>query len=100
MLKHSQEHSFKGSIVYGHWLADLNDSHCYITGKVINIETQEHPFRQYGTWLRPDRCDWPLQNDLTSSHIKFIRVYYTLGSPTSLELGETCQCIAILNYKI
>ena len=60
------------------------------TGRIVDVETVRAPFRQYSTWVEPNRCHWRQARDVTASSISFVRLYYeACDSPHRAHLGET-----------
>ena len=61
----------------------------YPTGKILNVESQEMKFHEWGVGVDPDESCWVESVKFNISFLVVIRVFYEVGPPAYEEIGKT-----------
>jgi len=61
---------------------------CCIAGTILNIESQEMKFHEWGVGVDPDESCWVESVKFNLSFLVVIRVFYELGPPACEEIGQ------------
>ena len=61
----------------------------YWTGKILNVESQEMKFHEWGVGVDPDESCWVESVKFNISFLVVIRVFYEVGPPGYEEIGKT-----------
>jgi len=64
---------------------------CTSPGTILNIESQEMKFHEWGVGVDPDESCWVESVKFNVSFLVVIRVFYEIGSPACEEIGGCCQ---------
>ena len=71
---------------------------CLRTGKILNIESQEMKFHEWGVGVDPDESCWVESSKFNISFLVVIRLFYVLGVPAYEDIGtlsaNNCQIIS------
>ena len=60
----------------------------YFSGTILNIESQEMKFHEWGVGVDPDESCWVESVKFNLSFLVVIRVFYELGPPACEEIGK------------
>jgi len=60
-----------------------------VAGTILNIESQEMKFHEWGVGVDPDESCWVESVKFNLSFLVVIRVFYELGPPACEEIGMT-----------
>ena len=76
-------------------------------GRILNIESQEMKFHEWGLGVDPDESCWVESVKFNLSFLVVIRVFFEIGPPTCEEIGNhhhhylflyTCTCNSLGYY--
>jgi len=59
-----------------------------LVGKIINIESQEMKFHEWGVGVDPDESCWVESVKFNVSFLVVIRLFYDVGPPAYEEIGN------------
>ena len=59
-----------------------------LTGRILNVESQEMKFHEWGGGVDPDESCWVECVKFNLSFLVVIRVFYEVGPPSYEEIGE------------
>lgn len=62
---------------------------CVVTGKILNVETQEMKFHEWGVGVDPDESCWVESVRFNISYLIVVRVFYELGPSAFEEIGRS-----------
>lgn len=59
-----------------------------VAGKVLNVESQEMKFHEWGCGVDPDESCWVESVKYNLSFLVVIRIFYEVGPPAYEEIGK------------
>lgn len=63
----------------------------FLTGRILNVESQEMKFHEWGVGVDPDESCWVESVKFNISFLVVIRVFYEVGPPAYEEVGKCRQ---------